>query len=87
MWYVYILKCGNGCLYTGITDDLERRFKEHARGKGGHFTKSFGAEKILYSKQCSDKSSALKREAQIKGWTRREKLALIEGKIELLKNL
>jgi putative endonuclease len=87
MWHVYILKCGNGNLYTGITDNLERRFKEHASGKGGHFTKSFGAEKILYSEQCSDKSSALKREAQIKGWTRREKLALIKGKIKLLKKL
>ena len=78
MWYVYILKCRNGSLYTGITDNLERRFKEHARGKGGHFTKSFGAEKILYSGQCPDKSSALKREAQIKSWTRPEKLALIK---------
>lgn len=87
MWHVYILKCGNGNLYTGITDNLERRFKEHARGKGGHFTKSFGAEKMLYSEQCSDKSVALKREAQIKGWTRREKLALIKGKMELLKKL
>lgn len=81
MWFVYILKCRNGNLYTGITDNLERRFQEHARGKGGHFTKSFGAEKILYSEKCFDKSSALKREAQIKSWTRREKLALIEGKL------
>ena len=82
MWHVYILKCGNGSLYTGMTDNLERRFKEHASGKGGHFTKSFGAKKILYSEQCSDKSSALKREAQIKGWTRGDKLALIEDKKE-----
>jgi len=82
MWHVYILKCGNGNLYTGITDNLERRFKEHASGKGGHFTKSFGAKKILYSEQCPDKSSALKREAQIKGWTRGDKLALIEDKKE-----
>jgi len=80
MWHVYILKCGNGNLYTGITDNLERRFKEHARGKGGHFTKAFGAEKILYSEQCPDKSSALKREARIKSWTRSDKLALVKGK-------
>ena len=84
MWHVYILKCGNGNLYTGITDNLKRRFKEHASGKGGHFTKSFGAEKILYSEQCPDKSSALKREARIKGWTRKEKLDLIEGKYRQL---
>lgn len=81
MWYIYILQCRNGNLYTGITDNLERRFQEHARGRGGHFTKSFGAERILYSEQGINKSFALKREAQIKGLTRREKLALIEGKI------
>lgn len=77
MWLVYILKCKNDDLYTGITDNLQRRFEEHASGKGGHFTKSFVAEKILFSEEYPDKSSALKREAQIKGWTRRKKLALI----------
>ncbi len=44
MWYVYIVKCKNGDLYTGITDNVQRRFEEHISGKGGHFTKSFVAE-------------------------------------------
>jgi predicted GIY-YIG superfamily endonuclease len=79
MWSVYILKCGNGSLYTGITADLRRRFREHASGKGGHYTKSFGAKKIMYSEKTPDKSSALKREAQIKSWTRMEKLHMISG--------
>lgn len=79
MWYVYILKCGNGNLYTGITDNLDRRFREHARGKGGHFTRAFGARKMLYSEPCADRSAALKREARIKSWKRREKLALIRS--------
>ena len=87
MWLVYILKCKNGDLYTGITDNLKRRFKEHISGKGGYFTKSFGAEEILFSEQQPDKSSALKREAQIKGWTRKKKLTLIKGDLELLKKL
>lgn len=87
MWFVYILECSNGDLYTGITDNLERRFEEHAAGKGGHFTKSFGAEKILFSEKHPDKPSALRREAQFKGWTRRKKLALIAGDAELLKRL
>ena len=87
MWFVYILKCRNDDLYTGITNNLERRFNEHKAGKGGHFTRSFGAEKILYSTEYANKSSALKREAQIKGWTRKNKLALIEGDSELLKKL
>lgn len=86
-WVVYILKCKNGDLYTGITDNLQRRFKEHTSGKGGHFTKSFAAEEILFSEKHPDKSSALKREAQIKGWTREKKLALIKGDAALLKKL
>ena len=87
MWFVYILKCKNGDLYTGITDNLQRRFEEHASGKGGHFTKSFVAEEVLFSEQQPDKPSALKREAQIKGWTRKKKLVLIKGDVELLKKL
>ena len=87
MWFVYILKCKNGDLYTGITDNLQRRFNEHTSGKGGHFTNSFIAEKILFSEEHTDKSSALKREAQIKGWTRKKKLALIDNDLKLLKKL
>jgi putative endonuclease len=87
MWFVYILKCKNGDLYTGITDNLQRRFEEHRSGKGGYFTKSFVAEEILFSEEHPDKPSALKREAQIKGWTRKKKLALIKGDIALLEKL
>ena len=87
VWYVYLLECQNKDLYTGITDNLERRFARHAAGRGGHFTKSFGAKKILFSEEHSTKSEALKREAQIKGWTRKKKLALIAGDKELLKKL
>jgi predicted GIY-YIG superfamily endonuclease len=87
MWYVYILECKNGALYTGITNNLERRVKEHYRGKGGRFTQSFKVNKLLYSKIYPTKFQALKRETQIKGWTRRKKLALIKGDLELLKKL
>ncbi len=79
MWYVYILECRNKNLYTGITNDLKRRFEEHRQGKGGKFTRSFKANKLVYSQGCLTRSAALKREARIKGWTRREKLALIAG--------
>ncbi|MCG8431889.1 MAG: GIY-YIG nuclease family protein [Candidatus Omnitrophica bacterium] len=87
MWFVYILNCKNGVLYTGITDNLERRLSEHQSGKGGYFTKSFGAKEILFFEEYPDKSSALKREAQIKGWTKKKKLALIKGDTGLLKKL
>jgi putative endonuclease len=66
MWYVYILKCKNGDLYTGSTDNFQRRFKEHALGRGGHFTKTFGASELVYTEEQFTKSQALKREAQIK---------------------
>lgn len=85
MWHVYILKCKNNDLYTGITNNLQRRLEEHLSGKGGRFTKSFGAREILFSEEHPDKSPALKREAQIKSWTRRKKFALICGDKDRLK--
>lgn len=76
-WSVYILKCKNNCLYTGITTDVGRRFTEHVQGKGGSYTRAFGAEKILYTESCRSRSKALKREAQIKKWPKLKKFALI----------
>ena len=67
-----------------MTSDIDRRFKEHASGKGGHFTSSFGVEKLLFTEEHPSRASALKRESQIKGWTKRKKLALIDGNLELL---
>ena len=78
MYFVYILECEDGTLYTGITTDVERRFNEHRNGKGGHYTKSRGAVKVLYTEKQSDRSSALKREAQIKSCERQKKLGLIK---------
>lgn len=83
--FVYILQSEDGRYYTGYTTDLNRRLKEHQNGSGGKFTKSFGAEKILYYESFPDKSSALKREAQIKNWTRPKKEALISGDKSKLK--
>ena len=77
MYFVYILECEDGSLYTGITTDVERRFNEHRNGKGGHFTKSRKAVKLLYTEAHPNRSLALKREVQIKGWSRKKKLALI----------
>ncbi len=79
-YYVYILECSNKSLYTGITTNLERRFKEHKRGKGGHYTISNLPKKILYSEVYRNRSEATKRELQIKTWSRNKKLALIKGK-------
>ena len=83
-YFVYILKSNDGRFYTGYTTDLERRFKEHQSGLGGKFTRSFGAEAVLYHEAYESKSEALKREAQIKGWSRSRKEALIAGTIGTL---
>jgi putative endonuclease len=86
MWYVYILECKDKSLYTGVTNNLDRRLKEHLK-KTSHYTGYNPPRKILYTKLFSTKSKVTKREKQIKGWTRRKKLALIEGNLDLLKKL
>jgi putative endonuclease len=76
-WIVYILECSDNSLYTGITNDLERRLKEHGRGQGAKYTKHRSPLKVRYTEYRSTKSAALVREAAIKSLTRSEKLALI----------
>ena len=75
-WQVYILQCRDETLYTGITDDLERRISRHNAGKGAKYTRGRGPVKLVYREECDDKSHALKREHAIKAMTRTEKLAL-----------
>jgi putative endonuclease len=87
LWFVYIVECSNGRFYTGVTDNIEKRLLRHRSGQGGHFTKVFGAKRLLYCENFSIRSDALTRESQLKGWTRRKKLALIHGNLELLKKL
>jgi len=87
MWYVYILECKNGVLYTGVTNDVNRRIENHRQGKGGQFTKRAGVNKLLFKEKFNSKTEATKRESQIKGWTKRKKLALISGDLSLLKKL
>ena len=78
MWFVYIIKCIDGSLYTGATTDLVRRFNEHNSGKGGRYTRSHMPEKIVFSEKCDNKIIALKREWEIKGWSREEKIKFIQ---------
>ena len=77
MYFVYILLCKDGSLYTGITNDLERRFIAHQKGQGGHYTRSRQVVKFVYTEEHQSRSSALKREAEIKGWRKEKKLELI----------
>ncbi len=77
MYFVYILECKDTSLYTGITTNIARRFAEHKSGIASRYTRSRGANKIVYTESCTDRSSALKREAEIKHWQRAQKLILI----------
>lgn len=74
MWFVYILLCQGGSLYTGIAKDVEKRFLEHVTRKGGAYTRSHKPICIVYTERKRTKSSALKREAQIKRWPREKKI-------------
>ncbi len=77
MWYVYILECRNGSLYTGVTNDLERRLEAHRSGRGARYTRAFGVKRLARVERKRTKSSALKREAAIKRLDRQDKLTLI----------
>ena len=77
MYWVYILRCSDGTLYTGITDDVERRLKAHNSGKGAKYTRGRGPVELVYREEQPDKSAALKREAAIKKLSRAQKLLLI----------
>ena len=79
-WTVYILRCGDGTLYTGCTNDLPRRLAAHRAGKGAKYTRGRGPLELVYQEQAPDKSAALRREAAIKRLDRRKKLALIGEK-------
>jgi len=77
-WKLYILRCGDGSLYTGITTDVDKRLEAHQNGKGAKYTRGRGPLELVYSEVCGDHSSALKREIEIKALTREEKLNLIK---------
>lgn len=79
MYYVYLIECRDGTIYTGITTDVKRRFKEHSSGRGGAYTKVKKVKKLLYAEECKNRSVALKRESEIKGWRREKKLNLINN--------
>ena len=78
--YVYILtNRTNGVLYTGVTNDIARRLEEHRLGMGSAFTKKYKTTKLVYLEQYQDSWTAILREKQIKGGSRRKKIQLIES--------
>ncbi len=78
MWYLYILLCGDNSFYTGITNNLEKRLKEHKSGKGSKYTRSHKMIKVVYQEEIKTHSEALKREFEIKGWSRENKIKFLK---------
>lgn len=76
MWFVYLIECRSGALYCGVTNNLQRRYQAHINGSGARFTKMDPPARLAYAEGCDDKSSALKREIEIKRMSRAEKLTL-----------
>ena len=80
MNYTYIPRCGDGSLYTGWTNDLDKRIQEHKTGRGGKYTRAHAPVELVYCETFDTKTEAMSREWHIKQLTRKQKLALIGRK-------
>ena len=76
-WYIYIVECSDGTLYTGISKNINKRIREHDLGVGSKYTRGRRPVKLLAKWDCADKSYASKMECRIKGLNRESKLKLI----------
>ena len=79
-WYLYILRCRDGTLYTGITTDVEHRLEAHRSGRGAKYTRGRTPLELVYRECCGTHSQALKRELEIKAMPRKGKEGLLAGK-------
>ena len=89
IYYLYILRTSSNTLYVGQTNNLDKRVKEHQnkKSRGAKYTRSFEFVKLVYKEKYLTRIEAMKREAQLKRWTRSKKEALISGNLKLLKKL
>ena len=87
MWYVYILECTDNSFYTGHTNNLNERVERHNSGRGSSHTAARPPVKLLWHEVHENEISAIKRELQIKKWSRAKKIALIDGDMQKLKSL
>ena len=81
-WYLYILRCKDNTLYTGITTDVEKRLEAHRSGKGAKYTRGRAPLELVYQESCGSHSNALKREAEIKKLSRQAKELLVKSRID-----
>jgi len=84
---MYILKCSDGSYYTGSTKDLNKRLQEHQNGQGARHTAKHGPVELVYYEEYQRIDFAFNREKQLKGWNRKKKQALIDGRLDDLSGL
>ena len=87
MWFVYILRCSNGAYYVGCTQNVDVRVRAHNEGRAAAFTRRHRPVALIYTETVETELDALRREKQIKGWSRAKKEALFTGDLERLKDL
>lgn len=83
-WKLYILRCGDGSLYTGIAVDVQARLEAHRSGKGAKYTRGRGPLELVYTENCGDHSAALRRELEFKKLTREQKLEYLQNSVGFL---
>ena len=85
IWFLYILKCSDGSFYTGVTTDIDRRFREHQEGKASRYTRTRRPVVLIYQEKCGTRSRSLARECAIKSLNRRRKEELIIKRVPPLR--
>lgn len=78
-WSLYILRCGDGSFYTGVTTDIARRFREHEKGRASRYTRTHRPVVLVYREECGTRSQALLRECAVKSLGRQAKENLVAG--------
>lgn len=83
MWYLYLVRCADGCLYTGISTDVSRRLAEHRDNRGARRLRGRGPLELVYQTAVGDRGAAQRIEYRVKRLDRHAKQALVEGRLEL----
>ena len=87
MYHVYILRCDDGSYYIGHTSNLPCRIQAHTAGTAARHTRDHAPVRLVYSEQLATRVAAVRRERQVKGWSRAKKKALIRGDLDILRRL
>jgi len=83
MWYLYLVRCGDGSLYTGISTDVARRFEAHTQNRGARRLRGRGPLQLVYSEAVGDRRQALRLEYRVKRLSKAEKERLVRGELRL----